>query len=48
MILTAEYIKSIINIYVTDENGQYINLGKEVVLLPYNENQEYILIGVVQ
>ena len=48
IILTSEYIKSLINIYATDENGRYIYVGKEVVLLPYNEKQEYILIGVVQ
>ena len=46
IILTS--VKSLINIYATDENGRYIYVGKEVVLLPYNKKQEYILIGVVQ
>lgn len=48
VILTSAHIKSCINLTETDENGKYINLGKEVVLLPYADNQKFIMIGVVQ
>lgn len=48
VILTSAHIKSCISLTETDENGKYINLGKEVVLLPYADNQKFIVIGVVQ
>ena len=48
VILTSAHIKSCIYLTVTDENGKYINLGKEVVLLPYADNQKFIVVGVVQ
>ena len=48
VILTAAHIESCISLTSTDENGKYINLGKEVVLLPYADNQKFIVIGVVQ
>lgn len=48
VILTSTHIKSCISLADTDENGKYINLGKEVVLLPYADNQKFIVIGVVQ
>ena len=48
VILTSAHIKNCISLTGTDENGKYINLGKEVVLLPYADNQKFIVIGVVQ
>jgi hypothetical protein len=48
VILTSFHIKSCINLLETDENGIYINLGKKVVLLPYADNQKFIVVGVVQ
>ena len=48
VILTSAHIKSCIDLMQTSENGQYINIGKEVVLLPYADSQKFIVIGVVQ
>lgn len=48
VILTAAYLKSCVDLTETDENGEYINFGKEVVLLPYADNQKFIVVGVVQ
>lgn len=47
VILTSAHIKSCIDLMQTGENGQYINLNKEVVLLPYADSQKFIVIGVV-
>lgn len=47
VILTSTQIKSCISLAETDESGKYINLGKEVVLLPYADNQKFIVIGMV-
>lgn len=47
VILTSAHIKSCISLIGTDESGKYINLGEEVVLLPYADNQKFIVIGVV-
>lgn len=32
----------------TDADGNYINLGKKVILLPFSHDQKFILIGMVQ
>ena len=48
VILTSAHIKSCVSLIDTDEDGRHINLGKEVVLLPYADNQKFIVIGVVQ
>ena len=48
VILTSAHIKTCVSLNTVDESGKYINLGKEVVLLPYSDNQKFILIGVVQ
>jgi hypothetical protein len=48
VILTSAHIKTCVSLNTVDEFGQYIHLGKEVVLLPYADNQRFILIGVVQ
>lgn len=48
VILNDTHILFCIPLKETDENGVYINLNKEVVLLPYSDNQKFIVIGVVQ
>lgn len=48
VILTADHIKTCVSLNTVDGTGNYIHLGKEVVLLPYADNQKFILIGVVQ
>lgn len=48
VILTSEHIKSCVYLNETDEEGGYVNLGKEVVILPYADNQKFIVIGVVR
>lgn len=47
VILTSAHIKSCVDLMQTNENGQYINLGKEIVLLPYADSQKFIITGVV-
>jgi len=47
VILTSAHIKRCIDLMQTDENSQYINIGKEVVLLQYADNQKFIVVGVV-
>jgi hypothetical protein len=44
VILSSFHIKSCVDLTATDENGEYINFGKEVVLLPYADNQKFIVI----
>ena len=48
VILTSAHIKSCVDLTETDENGICINHRKEVVLLPYADNQKFIVVGVVQ
>jgi len=45
--LTAREIKRIVQIDQQDVYGQYINLNRECVLLPYAGGQQFILLGVV-
>ena len=45
--LSALHIKRICEINQQDEHGQYINLNREAVLLPYADGQKFILLGVV-
>ena len=47
VILTAKQIKKCISIDAQDEMGSYINVGKEVVLLPFANDQKFVLLGVV-
>ena len=47
VILTAKQIKKCVSIDAQDENGIYKNIGKEVVLLPFANNQKFVLLGVV-
>ena len=48
VILNNSHLKSCINLMMQNEDGDYIYLGKEVVLLPFSKNQKFIVIGVVQ
>ena len=41
------YIKSCFNLYETDIDGEYIHLGKDVILLPYSDMQKFIVVGAV-
>lgn len=47
VILTSAHIKSCISLDAVDEDDRYIYVGKEVVLLPYADNQKFIVIGVM-
>jgi len=46
VILTEEHIVRCVSVDSRDEDGQYENLGKEAVLLPFADNQKFILIGI--
>ena len=46
--LSAWHIKRICEINQQDEFGRYINIGREVALLPYADGQRFLLVGVVQ
>ena len=48
VILNNSHLKSCINLMMQNEDGDYIHLGKEVALLPFANNQKFIVIGVVQ
>jgi hypothetical protein len=48
VILTSANIKTCVSLNTVDGSGSYINLGKEVVLLPFSDNQKFIVVGVVQ
>lgn len=47
IILTDNHITLCINLKEQNADGEYINLGKTVVLLPYATGQKFIVIGVV-
>lgn len=47
LILTDSHLTLCINLKEKDADGEYINLGKTVVLLPYANGQKFIVIGVV-
>lgn len=47
VILTEEHIVRCVSIDGRDEDGEYVNLGKEAVLLPFADNQKFILIGII-
>ena len=51
ILLDADDIKSTFDIYETreqDNHMEYIHLGKEVVLLPYDKDNKFVVIGVIQ
>ena len=45
--LSTLHIKRICEINQQDSYGQYINLNREAVLLPYADGQKFILLGVL-
>ena len=47
VILNDSHLVFCCSINEQNEEGYYINLGKEVVLLPFSGNQKFIVIGVV-
>ena len=47
VILTGSHITLCTNLKEKNADGEYINLGKTVVLLPYANSQKFIVIGVV-
>lgn len=47
VILTDNHITLCINLKEQNADGDYINLGKTVVLLPYANGQKFIVIGVI-
>ena len=48
VILNNSHLVCIWNLKEQNEDGDYIYLGKEVALLPFANNQKFIVIGVVQ
>ena len=48
IILTDSYIKTLFDFKQQNSDNEYIYLGTEVLLLPYQNNQRFILIGVVR
>lgn len=48
IILTKENVKSLIDLYGRDNDGDYIYLGKEAAMLPYDGGNKYLILGVVQ
>ena len=47
VILTDSHIMLCTNLKEQNADGEYINLGNTVVLLPYANSQKFIVIGVV-
>lgn len=51
ILLDADDIKSTFDIYETreeDNHMEYIHLGKEVVLLPYDKDNKFVVVGVIR
>ena len=48
VILNDSHLVCLFNIKEQNYEGNYINLGNEVVLLPFSNYQKFIVIGVVQ
>lgn len=47
IVLSKTQITSVFDVRKKDDNGNYIYLNKQAVLLPYENMNKYILIGVV-
>lgn len=47
ILLSADNIKSLVDVDITDADGKYIYLNKQVALLPYKNNNQYLLLGVI-
>ena len=48
IILNDSYIKALFDFKQRNNDNEYIYLGCEVVLLPYQNHQKFILMGVVR
>lgn len=48
VILNDSHLVCLFNLKEQNYDGDYINLGKEVVLLPFSNYQKFIVIGVVR
>ena len=48
IILHDSYIKALFDYKQQNIDNEYIYLGSEVVLLPYQNHQKFIMIGVVR
>ena len=47
IILSEEHIVRCVSVVSRNEDGEYANLGKEAVLLPFADSQKFILIAVI-
>ncbi len=47
VLLSKAQVISIFDVREKDDEGNYIYLNKQAVLIPYNDDNKYILIGVV-
>lgn len=47
ILLTRNRIVSVVDLSRTDERGRYVYLGRTAVLLPYDNGQKFIVIGVL-
>lgn len=48
IVLTNKNLKSLVDLRKRDTEGNYIYLNKQVAMLPYNDNNNYLVLGVVQ
>lgn len=48
VILNDSHLTCLFNLKEQNYDGDYIHLGKEVVLLPFSNYQKFIVIGVVR
>ena len=48
VILNDNHLVCLFNLKEQNYDGDYIHLGKEVVLLPFSNYQKFIVIGVVR
>ncbi len=48
VVLTNAHCTSLLNLRQQDIEGNYIYLKKTVAMLPYNNNNNYLVLGVVQ
>lgn len=48
IILTKEHIKSLIDLYKQDNDGRYVYMGREVAMIPYSDNNRYLVLGVTE
>ena len=47
ILLSARHLVSTVDLNRTDERGRYVYLGRTAVLLPYDNGQKFIVIGVL-